>query len=864
MLNGGIKRGRDYIYDAVKAQFCDITDEDRSTLKTPQTSCIHCHTGQTRNTSEMHWHLCVCHSFGMKDSSLQNMLRTCVPDSLLRSQKKKKMFHSWHSNPAEAEEAGNDPSKSQGENATKKKRNVAGSREETLSSALSRLIGTWVYMYKVPVAAVEAPEFRDIIKLLNSDIKNFPGKDSLSRELVESVYQQTSAQVAETLSKAESLQVQLPLDFSRSDGSSSSSAPAESSPPYIHVYDGRGTFYYQLPQESPSGAYASTATLAQRVVEAARAVLELPNATVVSAMKNTDNYTEEAVAHARELLHACEVQYPQKIYIPSQPFSPEACAQYIVSSVGPFSQVVSHAQCLVQYFQHASAPGSILRNIVGRSQASASSAVGLAFEFTLPGEYSNTCLFSFVSSSFNEITSFLLVFAEQNSVQSVCEMLETVSNAQQAGLFNRLLADGAYQNYFHTLTDSVASQEAALVQSILVSEAAMTGIEQAAFTLQLLLAAASKSARPHSATYSDSLALRDGLIGAVNKTSFLSHPWKLMVAQVIAGEWDKSHHMIVALACKLDPRRKFADLPSAMEADAQRVRDQLLAHVDPSVRKAVLDSWVLMMKREEAFGSSFALENAHAQNPKDWWIAHTAGHKELRELVAFPALSALGIPLEPDNVLSEHDPRLAGLTALADSESLVLTAGLDATILESADLVSKLSYIRHNSWCLHHARARAQNASLKHQSRLLTSDDLSIYNYDAQLMSNAVTMHPASHPPSHPPSHPSSHPSSHSSLHSSHAASHPHPHAAVAVYGSHLDNNNYEHFGHMREHHSSGPVDQGHLRHAQSSSVASAPQSQYVALHSSTGSDGSTSQQVLTQHQQQQQHEQQQRNEDAY
>eukprot|EP01032_Pedospumella_encystans_P035440 gene35440-40087_t len=129
------------------------------------------------------------------------------------------MFHSWHSNPAEAEEGSNDQSKAQGDNISKKKKNMSGSRDETLSSTLSKLIATWVYMYKVPVAAVEAPEFRDIIKLLNSDIKSFPGKDSLSRGLVESVYQQTCAQVAETLSKAESLQVQLPLDFYQAESS---------------------------------------------------------------------------------------------------------------------------------------------------------------------------------------------------------------------------------------------------------------------------------------------------------------------------------------------------------------------------------------------------------------------------------------------------------------------------------------------------------------------------------------------------------------------------------------------------------------------------------------------------------------------
>ena len=387
MLNGGVKRGRDYIYDAVKAQFCDPTDEDRLNLKTPQTSCIHCHIGQTRNTSEMHWHLCVCHSFGMKDSALQNMLRTCIPDSLLRSQKKKRMFHSWHSNPAEAEEGSNDQSKAQGDNTSKKKKNMSGSRDETLSSTLSKLIATWVYMYKVPVAAVEAPEFRDIIKLLNPDIKSFPGKDSLSRGLVESVYQQTCAQVAETLSKAESLQVQLPLDFYQAESSASSSTHVDPfNQSYIQVYDGRGTFYYQVPKESRTDNAYVPASPMQHAIETASAVLELPNTTAVSVIKSADSYTDEAVAQSRELLHACELLYPHKIYIPNQPFSAEACAQFMVSSVGPFSQVISHAQCLVQYFQHPSAPANILRNIVSRLQTSASSASRLSFEFTLPGQ----------------------------------------------------------------------------------------------------------------------------------------------------------------------------------------------------------------------------------------------------------------------------------------------------------------------------------------------------------------------------------------------------------------------------------------------------------------------------------------------
>lgn len=378
-------------------------------------------------------------------------------------------------------------------------------------------------------------------------------------------------------------------------------------------------------------------------------------------------------------------------------------------------------------------------------------------------------------------------------------MLATVSTIQQAGVFDRLLSDVNFNNYFHTLTDSSATQEASLVQSILVNEAVMTGIEQAAFTLQLLLAA-TRSARPHSATYSDSLAVRDALVGAVNKTAALSHPWKLMVVQVIAAEWDKSHHIIVALACKMDPRRKFADLPGAMEADAQRVRDKLIAHLDPAVRKAVLDSWVLMMKREDAFGSSFALENAHSQSPKDWWIAHTAAHKELRELVAFPALSALGVSLGHNNGDSKYDPSTAGVASEVDLENLVRTTGLNSAVLDSSDLVCKLSYIRHNAWCLHHARMRAQDLSVKHQSHLLTTDDLFIPR-----MVSGAPMHTGG----------------------GHSAAHSSTSAQPMVY-SQMDNYDFGHIGEV------------------STSSSHAPSGQYITLHPS----GSPSQQLAQHHQQ--------------
>lgn len=388
MSRGGLKRGRDNIYEAVKAQYCDPTDEDRMSLKTPQTACVHCNVSQTRNTSEMHWHLCVCPAFGAKDAELQSMLRTCVPDSLLRSQKKKKLFETWHGGmlPLEIE---HEKSKPQSDNNVPKKKKVAAgprSSDEHIGVTLNKLIARWVYMYQVPVAAVEAQEFRDIIKLLNSDINKLPDKEALSRSLIDAVYQQTCVQVAENLTKAESLQVQLPLDFSyRNSGSTSSSSFGDSSSQsYLHVYDGRGTFFYQLPLDARSNAYPSIASNnVIRTVEAARNILEMPNTTLVSLLKApTDGYSEASVTRSRDLMHSCEALHPHKVYIPAQPFSPTACAEVMLSSVPAFNQAVTHAQCLVQYFQHTSTPAAIVRNFLSRINSTA--------EFKLPGRNQRT------------------------------------------------------------------------------------------------------------------------------------------------------------------------------------------------------------------------------------------------------------------------------------------------------------------------------------------------------------------------------------------------------------------------------------------------------------------------------------------
>lgn len=280
-------------------------------------------------------------------------------------------------------------SKPQDSNVPKKKKAATITRssgDEPIGLTLNKLIARWVYMYQIPAEAVEAPEFRDIVKLLNPDIHKLPDRESLSRNLIDVVYQQTCAQVAETLTKAESLQIQLPLDFSYHNGgnSSSSSFGDGTSQSYLHVYDGRGTFFYQLPLDARHNSYPPVPNNAIRTVEAARTILEMPNNSIVSLLlQNSDSYSETAVARAREIVHSCEVIHPNKVFIANQPFSPTACAEVMLSGVPAFNQAVTHAQCLVQYFQHASTPAVIVRNIVNRMTNGVASR--LVTEFKLPG-----------------------------------------------------------------------------------------------------------------------------------------------------------------------------------------------------------------------------------------------------------------------------------------------------------------------------------------------------------------------------------------------------------------------------------------------------------------------------------------------
>jgi hypothetical protein len=308
-------------------------------------------------------------------------------------------------------------------------------------------------------------------------------------------------------------------------------------------------------------------------------------------------------------------------------------------------------------------------------------------------------------------------------VQSVSAMLDNVCAAQQAGLFHRLLNDGMYQNYCRALNDHSTAQASLSVQSILVSDGAMAGIEQAALALQLFLTAASRQTRIHFASFSDALASRDALLGAVNKASRLSPPWKTMIGTVIGSQWDRSYHAIVAIACKVDPRRRFAELPGTMEADAQRLRDKLISHLEPAQRKLVIDSWVRMLKREDCFGDVYALENAHEQSPLDWWIAHTAAHRELREFVVFPALAALGVSLAGNNTHAHYDPAHNTSNLENDATAAIRAMELSEDILRNPDAVDKLAYIRRNCWSLHNARKELRISS-KRQFALMSPADL--------------------------------------------------------------------------------------------------------------------------------------------
>jgi hypothetical protein len=381
MSRTGPKRGRDNVYEVVKAQYCEPTDEDRLALKTPQASCIHCNTGQTRNTSEMHWHLCVCPAFGNKEPALQAMLRTCVPDSILRSHKKKALYQTWQTAAGPAA-AGDDAHDEPRRSASSKKAKFMDTR--SLCEDVNKLVAKWAYMYRIPSSAIDSQEFRDIILALNPDMYKFPDKDAMSGTLLETMYQQTYAQVNEHFSKAEGLHLRLPAAESTAHaGASNSSEHSPAQTPSIEVYDGRGSFFYR-PIPSTLSRRNGT-SFAQRVVDFIAPMADLRNSCVISILPLGQDFSEEQNTQAGSLAQVCEAMYPRKITVTSAPFSPLACAELMLSNIAAVHQAVNHAQCILQYIEPSSGPGTILRSILGNSTNDRTLGANFADRLKLPG-----------------------------------------------------------------------------------------------------------------------------------------------------------------------------------------------------------------------------------------------------------------------------------------------------------------------------------------------------------------------------------------------------------------------------------------------------------------------------------------------
>jgi hypothetical protein len=321
----------------------------------------------------MHWHLCVCTAFGSKEPAFQAMLRTCVPDSILRSHKKKTLYLSWQANSASAppqEELADEPKKSA--QAAKKPR-FTDSR--SLCEEANKLIAKWALMYKIPTSAIDCQEFRDIVLLLNPEMYKFPDKSSLSGPLIESVYQQTQAQVAEHLGRCESLQLRIPSETQESGASAQNAA--------VQVYDGRGSFFYRpLPSFSRRNIPHS-----QRLLEVAVGFAEMRNNTILSVIPSEREFSEEQNAQLASTVQAFEAAYPQKILVSSPPFSPTDCAELMVSSIAAVHQAVNHAQCILQYLLPSSGPGSIVRNIIETVGNDRVWGPNFAERFKLPGKH---------------------------------------------------------------------------------------------------------------------------------------------------------------------------------------------------------------------------------------------------------------------------------------------------------------------------------------------------------------------------------------------------------------------------------------------------------------------------------------------
>lgn len=308
----------------------------------------------------------------------------------MRSQKKKNLVQTWHRPGILNVDHRESNSKSQQDYSSGKKRRVYESKsnsDESFGASFNKLLARWVYMYQIPASAIEAPEFLDMIKLLNPDINKLPDRNVLSKNMIEILYHHTSSQVSEHFEKCESLQLQLPFDVDSSNNTGSSSSHQQQHgkiPSTAQLYDGRGTFFY-VPYH---GSNNNSSGVVSQMMDAVKPWTDQSRISIVSLRSHEENYTESSATRALTLLHSCENQYPHKVYVPSQPFSALSCAELMVSSIPAFNQAVAHAQGLLQYFQAPGVPSAILRNIANQMNAESSGAApnfNFIDQFKIPG-----------------------------------------------------------------------------------------------------------------------------------------------------------------------------------------------------------------------------------------------------------------------------------------------------------------------------------------------------------------------------------------------------------------------------------------------------------------------------------------------
>jgi hypothetical protein len=256
----------------------------------------------------------------------------------------------------------------------------------SLCDEVNKLIAKWAFMYRVPSSAIDSQEFRDIIFALNPEMYKLPDKQSLSGSLIDAVYQQTFAQVAEHFSKAEGLHLRIPTaaataPHAGSEGVADGEDAHHTQNAMVEIYDGRGTFFYR-PVSSLS---RRTNTHALRVVEAMGPVADLKNSNVVTILPSGQEHTEERNGHLGSVMQAIESVYPRKTLLTNEPFSPLACADLMLSKIPAVHQAVTHAQCILQYLEVSGGPGAIVRNLLASVGELRSLGPGFLKRLELPG-----------------------------------------------------------------------------------------------------------------------------------------------------------------------------------------------------------------------------------------------------------------------------------------------------------------------------------------------------------------------------------------------------------------------------------------------------------------------------------------------